>query len=542
MDTMWLAWDGAGDGDAARREVAVRDPDAPVLSVRDVAAAIEAAHAFHASWDAVDAMLASSDAAELERAVGRFAASGSVDRIVAVAACLDPAHAARLFRSGATEVIAGERTASLDMDRNDGACERGTGAMGPARPSSCDDATGPGVSGAAGGAARCERLAAGAGAPPGRIVGAWCADDLDEPDGDAWDAAASDPVRVERASGSRPGSMAGAGGVAVAAGSEGCAAPAEPAGALAQLAATACPVAPGTQPSASPDDTGVLAANAPRAPLVAAVSGRGGCGVSTIVASMALVAAAAGLRCAVLDLDLMFGNIAVPLGAEQTEDLAALVAPARAGCLTEAEIAAASVRVRPGVTLWGPVRAPEQAELVGGAVERLIGTLRREADVIFADTSTYWSDASAAAIAQCDRCLIVGGREADAAPSAARAIELVGRIGVPRTRMTSVFNRCSHHEDAEDAAARFEFVCSLSSRERIADAGRELGELAVIGQLPAYLERSGPFQEGVRAMTQRVLAELGCPIELPEAARPHAGSAGRHRLRLPWFKMAGDAA
>ena len=91
------------------------------------------------------------------------------------------------------------------------------------------------------------------------------------------------------------------------------------------------------------------------------------------------------------------------------------------------------------MTLWGPALLPERAELLSGPVERLIGLLRQEADIIFADTSTFWGDSVACAVAQCDRCIVVG--QAGFASSAVRAIELASRIGVAKTKMTSVFNR-----------------------------------------------------------------------------------------------------
>ena len=45
-----------------------------------------------------------------------------------------------------------------------------------------------------------------------------------------------------------------------------------------------------------------------RAPVICAISGSGGCGKSTIVATMAHTSSLLGLRAAVLDLDLMFGK------------------------------------------------------------------------------------------------------------------------------------------------------------------------------------------------------------------------------------------
>ena len=75
---------------------------------------------------------------------------------------------------------------------------------------------------------------------------------------------------------------------------------------------------------------------------------------------MAHTSSLLGLRAAVLDLDLMFGNLYDLLGVDAPRDMAALIEPA-AGALTEPDIVATSMRVAPGVTLWGPVAAPEQA-------------------------------------------------------------------------------------------------------------------------------------------------------------------------------------
>lgn len=79
--------------------------------------------------------------------------------------------------------------------------------------------------------------------------------------------------------------------------------------------------------------------------------------------------------------------------------MAMLIEPSAAGALAEPDIVAASMRVAPGVTLWGPVAAPEKAELMAPPVELLLDVLRRESDVVFVDTSVFWGDAVAAAVA-----------------------------------------------------------------------------------------------------------------------------------------------
>ncbi len=277
------------------------------------------------------------------------------------------------------------------------------------------------------------------------------------------------------------------------------------------------------------------------APVIVAVSGVGGCGKSTIIAAMALMAAQGGLRCAVLDLDLMFGRLYIKLGVQTAHDLACLVEPAAQGVLGEDDVVRASTRVAPGLTLWGPVDLPEQAELLGPAVERLLEVLRRESDVVLVDTSTFWGDAVAAAVAVCDRCLVVADGRPGAAAASARLIDLASRLAVPRTRMMGVFNRFDGRDGGEDAATRFEFTVSLSARERVADGGRDVGEMAEIGKLAALCQGSAAFAASMRSMTERLMTELGRPLEAaPSGSDPSWGEGRQHRIRLPWKRAEGQ--
>lgn len=163
------------------------------------------------------------------------------------------------------------------------------------------------------------------------------------------------------------------------------------------------------------------------------------------------------------------------------------------GALTEPDIVATSMRVAPGVTLWGPVAAPEQAELMARPVELLLDVLRRESDVVFIDTSVFWGDAVAAAVAASDRCLIVGDAAVSSATSASRVIELASRVGVPRTRMSAVFNRFGARGADEDVAMRFEIACALSSKIRIADGGQDLAALMAFGRADEAVGQTSAF-------------------------------------------------
>ena len=274
-----------------------------------------------------------------------------------------------------------------------------------------------------------------------------------------------------------------------------------------------------------------------RAPVVCAVSGSGGCGKSTIVAAMAHAASLLGLRAAVLDLDLMFGNLYDLLGADTPHDMATLIEASAAGVLAEPDIVAASMRVAPGVTLWGPVAAPEQAELMARPVELLLDVLRRESDVVFVDTSVFWGDAVAAAVSASDRCLVVGDAAVSSATSAARVIELASRVGVPRTRMSAVFNRFGARGADEDVAMRFEIACALSSKIRIADGGQDLAALMAFGRADEAVGQTSAFATSVREATREMLVELGCAVgPWSDMVADRATRTERPRIRLPWSR------
>lgn len=276
------------------------------------------------------------------------------------------------------------------------------------------------------------------------------------------------------------------------------------------------------------------------APVVVAISGRGGVGKSTLVASLACCAAHMGLRAAVVDADLMFGNQYDLLGVDSPVDLGVLL-DERVRTSPEAAAEASAMRIAPGLTLWGPLQTPEMAEMMAAPVEGLVGVLRGVADVVFVDTSTFWGDCMASLVASCDRCLVVGGPGGSAVSSSVKAMGLASRLGVSGTRMTGVFNRFGGEGAGEEQAMRYEMGVALHSRVRIADGGEEVCGMASFGHLDSLLMGPGAFATSVRAFARDLLRELGCAVESETmGARDHGGD--RPRIRLPWKKRAGDAA
>ena len=540
MKAIWLACCACGDYGLLQQEVEGRDAGAQVLRVGDLDGLVSMARAFPSRRGAAIIAASLFDTKDVRETVARLTAEGRVSRVVVLIEALDPSDIEGLFRAGATEVIAahsicgsghvGEGAVDSDwgvspepdvfVDREPGAPRATRGPRvddyGKAEAEHVRRPPGPLACGDVGASVPYgENLLA---VDMGYVHGVSLADGLDEVeglvagDGPHVDVTAESPVPP------LPFEQ-----------------PAVPAWTQNLGAAGETGTLPPT--SSAPAPLADTASTSHRAPVICAVSGSGGCGKSTIVATMAHAASLLGLRAAVLDLDLMFGNLYDLLGADAPHDMATLIEPSVAGALAEQDVVAASMRVAPGVTLWGPVAAPERAELMARPVELLLDILRRESDVVLIDTSVFWGDAVAAAVAACDRCLVVGDAAVSSATSAARVIELASRVGVPRTRMSAVFNRFGARGADEDVAMRFEIACALSSKIRIADGGQDLAALMAFGRADEAVGQTSAFATSVREATREMLVELGCAVgPWSDMVADRATRTERPRIRLPWSR------
>ena len=542
MKAIWLACCACGDYGLLQQEVEGRDAGAQVLRVGDLDGLVSMARAFPSRRGAAIIAASLFDAEDVRKTVARLTAEGRVSRVVVLIEALDPADIEGLFRAGATEVIAarsicgngcaGEGTVDSNrcmaiepdafVDREPGAPRATRGPRvddcgkaeaehdrRPRDPLAYDDAGEPVPYG--------EELLA---VDMGYVHGVSLIDELDEVEGLAGGDEPCADTTVESPASALQSEQ-----------------PAMPAWAQRMGAAGETGTLPPVPAPHAPAPSADAVAPSHRAPVVCAVSGSGGCGKSTIVAAMAHAASLLGLRAAVLDLDLMFGNLYDLLGADTPHDMATLIEASAAGALAEPDIVAASMRVAPGVTLWGPVAAPEQAELMARPVELLLDVLRRESDVVFVDTSVFWGDAVAAAVSASDRCLVVGDAAVSSSTSAARVIELASRVGVPRTRMSAVFNRFGARGADEDVAMRFEIACALSSKIRIADGGQDLAALMAFGRADEAVGQTSAFAASVREATREMLVELGCAVgPWSDMVTDRAMRTERPRIRLPWSR------
>lgn len=247
-----------------------------------------------------------------------------------------------------------------------------------------------------------------------------------------------------------------------------------------------------------------------KAALLCLASGRGGVGKSTLAAALAAQSAAWGIDTALVDLDLAGGTLYSFFGQASPADL---------GKLADAEpsaeaIAACGTELAEGLALWGPCELPEMAERVSPAVGALLEELSASKDLVLVDTASTWTDAAAQAVQACDRLLLISDERPAAASSIARMASLAVRLGVARTRVMRVANRCDARKREEPFLFRANIGLETARAFQIFEGGDEVSELLSYGHAMELRSLDGDFADSIAFCLANILSELG---RLPEA-------------------------
>lgn len=266
-----------------------------------------------------------------------------------------------------------------------------------------------------------------------------------------------------------------------------------------------------------------------QAPVLAFVSGRGGVGKTTLVAVMAAMAASWGMRVSVLDLDLSCGNLYSCFGLPGPADLGRL---ARDACPSADDVLGCGVEATEGVTLWGSCERPEMGEAVAPHAGFVISTLAAASDLVLVDASTTFTDAVAQAAQQCDRLLMVVDGLPGSGVAQARLAALAVRLGVPRTRIVRLANRCGHRGRSEPLINRADVGLETARPISVQDGGVEVRDFLAEGNVGDLLVLGSRFTDSAGTALAKLLVELGRLPNTSEAR--HALEQRRGRGLWGW--------
>ncbi len=267
-------------------------------------------------------------------------------------------------------------------------------------------------------------------------------------------------------------------------------------------------------------------------PRLVLVSGRGGVGKSAIAALMAATAASWGMEVALVDLDLAFGNLFGYFGLEGPADLTPL-----ASADLDVELERMGRQVAERLTLFGPCAKPEFAETVAPRTAEILERLSATFDLVVVDGGTSWGDAVAQATQMSSRLLVCSDERAGAIGTLSRVGLLAQRLGVARTRICRLINRCDPRHRDEGFISRADAGFETARQLSIFEGGIEVGELMSAGHACELVDLPNDFSESVAHHLALILSELGI-LPDDERARKAAGEKGHGKRAevFPFFR------
>ncbi|TGY74134.1 chromosome partitioning protein ParA [Enterorhabdus sp. NM05_H27] len=264
--------------------------------------------------------------------------------------------------------------------------------------------------------------------------------------------------------------------------------------------------------------------------LLTVVSGSGGAGKSTVAVLAAHLAARRGLRTALLDGDLQFG------------DLHELAGPCPALSIEEAaaDPAALAALADEALVLVSAPRNLERAEAVGDLFETVVAQLAARFDLVVVNTGGSWSDLHAHLLEQSAASVFLVDQRASSVRACRHALDLCLRCGIATGSFLLAVNRCGRH--APFTSIDVSSALHGAHVAELADGGPEVEELLGAGLASTLAASGNGLCASVEAMLDELLptAARGVPATAQESVMARFGLA-RSRVREPRRSRRGRA-
>lgn len=235
------------------------------------------------------------------------------------------------------------------------------------------------------------------------------------------------------------------------------------------------------------------------------VSGRGGVGKSTLCLLLAMVAESRGLRTAVLDMDLQFGDLGYLCNQDR---MFSLLGYGLGGLdLDERRLDASTILV-----LY-PIEKPEYSEVMSKNVRDLIDSARRCSDLVIVNTGSSWSDLNADIVEWSDVVVFMMDQRATSVRGCRAARDLCIRMGIPSSKFCFVLNRCTGSGQISV------YDCALSLGvdvvHEVPDGGAEVEEAFSLGIPSSLMGVAGPLVDSIGDILSTILSRFGLKMQEP---------------------------
>ena len=249
--------------------------------------------------------------------------------------------------------------------------------------------------------------------------------------------------------------------------------------------------------------------NQPKSRCICFTGASGGAGATSLACNLALeIANLTDKECALVDLDLQFGDVAINFDSDPKYTLYDL---ATAGTDLDHTILMSTLTKLPcKVALLPRPELIEQHEAVTpDAIHRVIELLTGNYENVIIDLPRHMDPCAAAALTHADLVLIVCQLLVPSVRNAKRYFNALTQMGIPEERLQIVVNRGDSRtggrlttKDIEDTSKKPVYACIPNDYQFVArsiDFGRPI----------AALDRNSPVRAAIRKMARQITASSG---------------------------------
>jgi CRP-like cAMP-binding protein len=264
------------------------------------------------------------------------------------------------------------------------------------------------------------------------------------------------------------------------------------------------------------DDSSTVDTRAARGRVYAVFSPRGGSGKTTVAVNLALrLAHKQRDRVAIVDLDLLFGEVAPRLGTYPTAALGSVAAAdlavfERRELLRHLAVHASGLQV-----LRGAMRPDEGENVTAAHVRAALGALKRQVSTIVVDCTSSFSESTLTGLEMADRIIVLCTPELTTLRDIRDCQRIFDRaLHVDKDRVWYAFS----HPSPSSGLTRVQFESALDEPMAF--------EIPHAGEQPTALGKS-PFARAIDEMARRIEAEIVDTRPTPPTAAPAPGGIGR---------------
>lgn len=251
----------------------------------------------------------------------------------------------------------------------------------------------------------------------------------------------------------------------------------------------------------------------------------GGAGTTSIACNLALeIGTLVDRECALVDLDLQFGDIALNFDSEPRYNIFDL---AESGSELDKSILESTMTKLPCKLsiLARPELIEQQEAITPDLVHRTIELLTTVYENVVVDIPGNLDSRSAAAFGQADLVLIVCQLQVPSIRNAKRYFEALNRMGIPEDRLQVVVNRADgrsqrlSEKDIEETIKKSVYAMIPNDYEFVA---RSID----FGKPVASTEKSSPIRTAFRKMARKIVSEAA-GLNVPQIETPRRGFISR---------------